>query len=71
MAEGVLTDPFFDPDSLHNRADNSAENCLSPIWVASAMMLIGEYIVIWFRISAAISPLSKFLGKDRMDGPGF
>ena len=34
------TDPFFDPDSLRNRSDNSAGNCLSPIWIASAMMLI-------------------------------
>ena len=70
MAEGVPTDPFFVPDSLRNRSDNSAENCLSPmnclspIRMASAMMLIGKYPVIGFTISAAISPLSKFLGKD-------
>jgi len=37
------TDLSFDPDSLRNSSDNSAENCLFPIWMAFAMMLIGEY----------------------------
>jgi len=62
MAKRVPADPLLDPDSLRSRSDNSAENCLSPIWMASAMMLIGEYPIIGFTVSAAISPLSKFLG---------
>jgi hypothetical protein len=64
MPQGVPADPLLDPDSLRNRSNNPAENCLSPIWMASAMMLIGEYPVIGFRIPAAISPLSECLGKD-------
>src|SRR6516165_3205285 len=60
--------PFRDPDSFRNRSDNRSENRLTPIWMASAIMLIGEHPVVHVTIATAVSPLSKCFRKNRMDG---
>src|SRR5450631_4763149 len=67
MPKSVPADSLLDSDSICDRADDIAQNRLSPIWMASAMMLVGEYPVIGFAIPAAVSPLIECLGEDWMD----
>src|SRR5215472_10913212 len=68
MSEGMPANPFFDPDSFRNRSDNGSKNRLTPIWMTSAIMLIGEHPVVPIAIVAAVTPLSECLGKNRMHG---
>ena len=70
MPERVPTNPFLDSNPLCNRAYNIAQNRLSPVWMASAIVLIGENPVIGFAIPAAVSSFDERLCKNWMNGHG-
>ena len=63
----VPANPPLDPESLRNRPDNPAENCLPPVRMASAMVLIRKNPVIGFAILAAVSPVNESRGENRVD----
>src|SRR5579863_3544005 len=62
--------PFLNPDSFRNGSDNCSENRLTPIWMTSAIMLIGEHPVVHVTIATAVAPLSERFCKNRVYGHG-
>ena|ERR1019366_342947 len=70
MPERVPTNPFLASNPLCNRAYNIAQNRLSPVWMASAKVLISKNPVIGIAIPAAVSPLDERLRKNWMNGHG-
>jgi hypothetical protein len=63
----VPANPLLDPESFRNRSDNPAKDCLPPVRMAAAMLLIGKNPVIGFAIFAALSPVNERRGKNRMN----
>jgi len=53
VAERVPANPLIDPESFCNGSNNPAEDRLSPVRMASSMVLIGKNPVIGFAILAA------------------
>ena len=67
MAKRVLADPLFDPNLICHRSNEPAQDCLSPIRMASAMMPIGDNPVLGFALPAAVSPVCLSRGENRMN----
>jgi NAD(P)-dependent dehydrogenase (short-subunit alcohol dehydrogenase family) len=71
VAKGVPANSFPDPDFNCDRPHDVAQDRLSPIRVATAVMLVCENPVAGFAISAAASPLEQSLRQDWMNGHWF